>query len=1208
MSRLFALVVGAALSFQGICGAPGDTATGGEFDRAPATDEWADAAADEEEGLREHARRKQKSAELHRLKTLSQKSQKSVVVDEQSADGNPLQTAPESSSGDPAAEDSSLDDDDGGGDDVSLESGPSPEYPRRLVYDRDRKLASARLYGDFERYMYWFVHLLIGSPTPQRVSVIADTGSSLCGFPCSHCTQCGEHIDAAFDLALSSSGEWVSCSSSGSSTSASCRARAGSRATCRDGKCSYYQAYVEGSAIRGHWFEDYVRLGDAVQENFAVKAVVGCHDMENKLFFTQEANGILGLAGSARDSTAVVHAFLRGVGGEEGGDGTKLLDRNMFSMCLAHNGGKLIVGGYNSSYHLNYTSGSTGGASANGAGDADDADDADDGVSWVPFDGSTSSYYHVVLSEMESCSDCLPYSGSSSESSSESIASSAQDLGETLVDSGTTFTYFPPRVYDRLLAVLDRHCEYSGSCGRKRGRDCWRVDFSTSTPGARLKDQLDERWPLLRLRIGPVSSSKYSNWFPHTYLYVAARGLVCLTADENYEKATVLGASWMMDRNVVFDVGQQRFGWADADCPEYFVHLRPAGPDAADYAAREPWEAGWSAASQGSRSSSSSSGGEGARSSSSGEGGGGGGEGDAKVLVEKGDGGAEETSSRAFEEDSNEGSSEDRNSGLGSGGNNGVLGAGPSVAGDPNDPGEDSEDTKNGEKPGVVTPDESGPPEGSQEDALQLNAGLVEMLNATDTPSASEPRLPKAAGLWTAAIPLLPPPPPRPVTGPVAGVDPGSIFGRSAFAREDASVRGATFSPGPGGGTAAVVASPACVASPSLTAYRPMNTPSPPLRGSPQPNPQPNLRETPAGSSVATFEDLEEEPAPHQKVFLKQAPAGPGPCGLSSRPSSICRSAARSVAVMALFLVVFTVTWAGLIAGLGINLEEISAANSWGGAPSKRSPGHDGNPYGQQRQRAGHEGVGVLSERSWFANVFGGSRAAGFRQALGVFLSRLLFGAGLSDSANSAQESPSRSLGAVSGGIITEDPHFSPEGGAEPHNAQSALRGNQLARPGTGDAAALAAAIEGYRKRHAEQERTIATLQTRLTEALEERPSAALAKSQRRQGTAVEKAARPRMEPQLERMPLASDIKVWAAERPRVPSFEELYRELTFQNPFGKRAHMDYPHSSVWLEGNVIIDRVIKELGRVGQQLEFIVEAGSMHGGSAIRMAMELEK
>jgi len=114
-----------------------------------------------------------------------------------------------------------------------------------------------------------------------------------------------------------------------------------------------------------------------------------------------------------------------------------------------------------------------------------------------------------------------------------------------------------------------------------------------------------------------------------------------------------------------------------------------------------------------------------------------------------------------------------------------------------------------------------------------------------------------------------------------------------------------------------------------------------------------------------------------------------------------------------------------------------------------------------------------------------------------------------------------------------------------------------------------------------------------------------------------------RMAPTLQRQPLPSDAEDWSKRPKKAPTFKELYFQvenkefdekdnviMNFVNPYQKQAHMTYPHSSMWLEGDKVMDRVAKELAAAipGQELKFIVEAGSMHGGSAIRMAMELDK
>merc|ERR1712224_919714 len=105
-------------------------------------------------------------------------------------------------------------------------------------------------------------------------------GSQLMAFPCSTCSHCGAHIDAAYEPGKSESHMWLNCSVD------LCMG------SCSEGHCSYHQGYTEGSSLDGWYFVDYVSLGD----NPAVFAELGCHIDEKKLFYTQKVNGILGLA------------------------------------------------------------------------------------------------------------------------------------------------------------------------------------------------------------------------------------------------------------------------------------------------------------------------------------------------------------------------------------------------------------------------------------------------------------------------------------------------------------------------------------------------------------------------------------------------------------------------------------------------------------------------------------------------------------------------------------------------------------------------------------------------------------------------------------------------------------------------------------------------------------------------------------------------
>merc|ERR1719215_365238 len=106
---------------------------------------------------------------------------------------------------------------------------------------------------------------------------IVDTGSALCGFPCTRCTHCGRHLEPAFNISASKTARLVPCGSEGCDE-------------CEGDVCSYSMSYAEGSSISGIFYTDEVQLADALRSNEPVNASLGCHTDERKLFYTQMAN------------------------------------------------------------------------------------------------------------------------------------------------------------------------------------------------------------------------------------------------------------------------------------------------------------------------------------------------------------------------------------------------------------------------------------------------------------------------------------------------------------------------------------------------------------------------------------------------------------------------------------------------------------------------------------------------------------------------------------------------------------------------------------------------------------------------------------------------------------------------------------------------------------------------------------------------------
>eukprot|EP00746_Dinoflagellata_sp_MGD_P004054 gnl/MRDRNA2_/MRDRNA2_107858_c0_seq1.p1 gnl/MRDRNA2_/MRDRNA2_107858_c0~~gnl/MRDRNA2_/MRDRNA2_107858_c0_seq1.p1 ORF type:complete len:513 (+),score=72.02 gnl/MRDRNA2_/MRDRNA2_107858_c0_seq1:100-1638(+) len=368
------------------------------------------------------------------------------------------------------------------------------------MYDGKDRIESARLYGNVHRYAYWYIDLMVGTP-PQRTSVIVDTGSSLCGFPCASCDHCGKHIDPLFDFAQSESAEWMKCNK---------------HCDCKHGMCSYRQSYTEGSSINGFFFKDYVQLGDSISLNPPVIAEMGCHEDENKLFYTQKANGIMGLAApkNSRWGTPTIlsnlfrdHAHVK---------------TNIFAMCLAEWGGQLTVGGYNRSFHTG-------------------------NVSWIML--TSSSFYEVPLEQ-------VTIDGS--------VVGKSKDFGgAAIVDSGTTYTYLPRQVYKKVRQHVQSYCKAHSDCGASMVQptgdegDCWRITD--------MYDGLN-RFPTAAFSFRPGVKIE---WPPRAYLYRKGQSSIFCScfADNGNTDELVLGASWMLHKDVIFDLRNHRVGVASAVCP-----------------------------------------------------------------------------------------------------------------------------------------------------------------------------------------------------------------------------------------------------------------------------------------------------------------------------------------------------------------------------------------------------------------------------------------------------------------------------------------------------------------------------------------------------------------------------------------------------------------------------------------------------------------
>mmetsp|Transcript_38513 Transcript_38513/g.83359 ORF Transcript_38513/g.83359 Transcript_38513/m.83359 type:complete len:481 (+) Transcript_38513:714-2156(+) len=191
------------------------------------------------------------------------------------------------------------------------------------------------------------------------------------------------------------------------------------------------------------------------------------------------------------------------------------VNSNIFSICLAEWGGRLTVGGPNVTYHKGP-------------------------IQYVPLE-SSSGFYRVPLKSFALNGVVL-----------------ASELGRTMIDSGTTYTYMSNSAYNALKTAIEEHCKETEGCGKVASQKCWNLPLGPFS--------LDY-FPTFTVNIGNISA----NWTPQAYLYqrqTSSQWCYGFAAD-GFRANTVLGSTWMLHQDIIFDMQNSRVGIVPADCPNH---------------------------------------------------------------------------------------------------------------------------------------------------------------------------------------------------------------------------------------------------------------------------------------------------------------------------------------------------------------------------------------------------------------------------------------------------------------------------------------------------------------------------------------------------------------------------------------------------------------------------------------------------------------
>lgn len=197
---------------------------------------------------------------------------------------------------------------------------------RSSIHYRNLVARDAEITPLYPGYGTHFSYIYVGTPA-QRQSVIIDTGSHFTAFPCTGCSQCGQHTDNYWDFKASSSAEILQCNNQ---------------------PCVISQSYSEGSSWRAFkvsdklWVSGLNVLTVPSSEQYSVKFTFGCQTSETGLFRTQLADGIMGMSFADESLPVVLHK-------------NGVTNSKIFSLCYRVGGGIMTLGGVDQRIHSSPT-------------------------------------------------------------------------------------------------------------------------------------------------------------------------------------------------------------------------------------------------------------------------------------------------------------------------------------------------------------------------------------------------------------------------------------------------------------------------------------------------------------------------------------------------------------------------------------------------------------------------------------------------------------------------------------------------------------------------------------------------------------------------------------------------------------------------------------------------------------------------------------
>ncbi|XP_042045983.1 aspartic proteinase 36-like isoform X1 [Salvia splendens] len=386
----------------------------------------------------------------------------------------------------------------------------------RILQSFSGGIVDFQVVGSFDPYVVglYFTKVRLGTP-PRDFNVQIDTGSDILWVACSSCTDCPQNSGLGiplnfFDPGASSTVSSISCSDN---ICASIVQTAAAECFGESNQCGYSFQYADQSGTAGFYVSDILYFDSILTTSLVVNSsapiVFGC---STSLFgdLAKSTKALDGIFGFGRQDISVISQL-----------SSHKITPNVFSHCLKGDG--------------------------NGGGIFALGEILDPRIVYTPLVPSQ-PHYNLYLQSISVNGELLPIDPT--------VFATSVNQG-TIVDSGTTLVYLVEAAYEPFIAAIAAAVSTSASSIISNGNQCYLVSTSVA-----------EIFPPVSFNFAGGASMYLK---PIDYLvrsgFVDGASMWCVGfLKASNQGTTILGDLVLKDKIFVYDLAQQRLGWADYDC------------------------------------------------------------------------------------------------------------------------------------------------------------------------------------------------------------------------------------------------------------------------------------------------------------------------------------------------------------------------------------------------------------------------------------------------------------------------------------------------------------------------------------------------------------------------------------------------------------------------------------------------------------------